>query len=719
MSGRLAHLSTRRTRLVLAFTVVFVLAAGFFGGPVAGLLSGSGSNFEDSSSESVAVREQLERAQGASPDVSIIALVDAGSDVTAGVGRARLDAVAEELRSDSAVVGVVGLAETGDPAFVSRDGTKSYLAVSFRPLSDDAEEDAVARIEDALADEPGVTLGGPAIAGEQVGEQVGEDLARAELLAFPILFLFSLLFFRGVVAALLPLLVGVIAIVGAFLGLRVVNEATPLSVFALNLATGAGLGLAIDYSLFIVSRYREELARVGPGFEAIRRTLSTAGRTVFYSSLTVAIALAALLVFPQPFLYSMGLAGIFVALFAGATALVVLPAVLALLGPRVNALAPRRWRRAAEQTARATHEGFWYRLSHTVMRRAAPVAVAAAVLLVAAGVPFLGVSFTGVDASVLPNSASARQVDDALTSEFAPDRGSPVYVAVEAPASAGDEVAAFAERARGLPAVAAVGEPAPLGDGLWRLDVISSAEPLAQESKTLVGDLRELETPYEVSVGGETAGFLDLQSSLGSRLPMALGLLAAGTFVLLFLMTGSVVLPAKALLMNLLTVSAAFGISVVIFQDGNLQGLLDFTSQGALESTQPILIFALVFALSTDYAVFLLTRIKEARDSGLPDREAIATGLERTGRIVTAAAVLFAIAVGAFSTSEIVFIKLLGVATAVAVLIDASIVRAFLVPSLMRLLGEWNWWAPGPLRRLHRRIGLAEGGTARPVPSEP
>jgi uncharacterized membrane protein YdfJ with MMPL/SSD domain len=632
MFSRLTHLATRRTRLVLAATVVFVLAAGFFGGPVAGLLSSGGSNFEDAGSESVVVRERLERAQGASPGVALLALVDTGSDVTSGEGRARLDAVAEAIRSDQAVARVAGYAETDDPAFVSRDGTQSYLAVSFRPLSEEDEEAAVARIQSELADEPGVTLGGPVIAGEQIGEQVGEDLARAELLAFPILFAFLLLFFRGVVAALLPLLVGLVSIVGTFFGLRLVNEVTPLSVFALNLATGVGLGLAIDYSLFVVSRYREELARVGPGVEAIRRTVATAGRTVLFSALTVAVALASLLVFPQPFLYSMGLAGIFVALLSGATALVVLPAVLALLGPRVNALSPARWRRSGEREAGGVEGGFWYRLSQAVMRRAALVAVAAAALLVAAGIPFLGVSFTGVDASVLPASASARQVDDVLARDFPQDRGSPVYVALEAPASAGADVAAYAERARDLPGVAAVGEPAPVGDGLWRLDVISGAEPLADESKALVRELRDAKTPLEVSVGGQTAGFLDLQSSLGSRLPVGLAVLALGTFALLFLMTGSVVLPLKALLMNLLTVSAAFGLAVVIFQDGNLEGLLDFTSQGALESTQPILIFAMVFALSTDYAVFLLTRIKEARDGGLPNTEAVATGLERTDR---------------------------------------------------------------------------------------
>ena len=708
MFDRLARLADRRRRLVLVLTVAFVLAAGFFGGPVAALLSGGGSNFEDPSSESVVARERLERAAGARPDVALIALVDAGVDVRSGEGRAKVEEVAETIARDPAVARVLSYYATKDPAFVSRDRTKTYLAVSFAAISEEEAADAVARIQERLAGERSVTLGGPEVAGEQVGEQIGADLARAELLAFPILFAFSLLFFRGVVAALLPLAAGVVAIFGTFLGLRIVNEATPLSVYALNLATGVGLGLAIDYSLFIVSRYREELARVGPGAEALRRTLQTAGRTVAFSSLTVAAAVASLLVFPQPFLYSMGLSGVFVALFSGVTALVVLPAILAVLGPRVNALAPARWRRSVERTARAEGTGFWYTLSQAVMRRAAPVAVASAAVLIALGIPFLGVKFTGVDASVLPETASARQVEETLEAEFPPDRGSPIYLAIDAPASAGERVGAYASELRDLPSVAAVGEPRQAGEGVWRLDVISRAEPLADASKDLVGEIRELEAPFEVRVGGETAGFVDLQESLTSRLPVAIAILALGTFLLLFAMTGSVVLPLKALAMNLLTVSAAFGISVLVFQHGNLEGLLDFESQGALESTQPILIFAMVFALSTDYAVFLLTRIKEARDAGASNAGAVATGLERTGRIVTAAALLFAIAIGAFSTSEIVFIKLIGVATALAVLIDATIVRAFLVPSLMKLLGDRNWWAPAPLRRLHERLGLSE-----------
>ena len=548
-----------------------------------------------------------------------------------------------------------------------------------------------------------MTVGGAAVAQAQVNDQVEEDLRRAELLAFPLLFLLSLLFFRSLVAALLPLLVGGLAIVGTFLMLRIASEVGSVSIFALNLVTGLGLGLAIDYSLFMVSRYREEIARTGPGLEAMRRTMATAGRTVLFSSLTVAGALAALCVFPQRFLYSMGLGGSLVALIAAAIALIVLPAILALLGNRVNSLSPKfLQRRAAEETTAMTH-GFWYRLSRFVMRFPTRVAVASATFLIVLGIPFFQIEFTSVDAQVLPEEASAHQVDDALRADFPPFQDSPVQLAV----SGGDAEAkrAAAEAAR-VDGVADVAPPRALEGDVSVVEVISESAPLTGASQDLVAELRQL--PGDAVVTGFTADYVDLQESLVDHLPLVLAIVAVVTFVVLFLFTGSVILPLKQILMNFLGLSAVFGLMVLIFQDGRFEGLLDYTSQGGLESTQPLLLFAVAFGLSTDYGVFLLSRIKEARDSGASDADAVAIGLERTGRIITAAALLFSIAIGAFVTSEIIFIKQVGLGTALAVLIDATIVRALLVPSLMALLGKWNWWAPKPLRRLHQRFGLSE-----------
>src|SRR5215211_247781 len=695
MFSSLADLATAHGKRVVILAVLFFALAGALGAGVADRLDPYGA--DDPETESVAATDRLQEA-GYRP-TSVVVLID-DVDATTPAGSQRVAEVTRIVKSDDAVRDVSSFATTGSHAFISRDGNSTYLAVSLNPTEDDEIQDAGERIEGMLANEPDVSVGGNAVAQQQVNEQVEGDLRTAELYAFPLL---SLLFFRSLVAAALPLLVGGLAIVGTFLMLRVASELGSISIFALNLVTGLGLGLAIDYSLFIVSRYREEIARSGAGLEAMRRTMATAGRTVLFSALTVAGALAGLLVFPQRFLYSMGLGGSLVALIAAAIALIVLPAVLALLGTRVNALSPSFLKRRAERDAQRLQAGFWYRLSRLIMRVPGRIAAASAALLIALGIPFLSIEFTSVDARVLPESASARQVDDALRDEFPPFRTTPIQLAVE-----GDEGDArrIARQAGETDGVAAVSPPTDLEGGVWVIEATSSNGALTEQSQDLVERLRAI--PGDVLVTGDTAHFVDLQDSLVDHLPLVLLIVAAATIVVLFLMTGSIVLPIKQLVMNALGLSAVFGILVMIFQDGRFEGLLGYTSQGALEPTQLLLLFAVSFGLSTDYGVFLLSRIKEARDSGASDSEAVAIGLERTGRIVTAAALLFSIAIGAFVTSEIVFIKQLGLGTAIAVLIDATIIRALLVPSLMEMLGRWNWWAPAPLRRLHERIGLSE-----------
>jgi len=478
---------------------------------------------------------------------------------------------------------------------------------------------------------------------------------------------------------------------------------TSLSVFALNLVTGMGLGLSIDWSLLVVSRFREELVVDREG--AVARTIASAGRTVIFSALTVAAAMASLLVFPQRFLFSMGVGGVLVSLVGGAVALVVLPAVLALLGTRVNALAPRRWQRAPEGRG-------WYSLAGFVMRRAPLVAVTSTAFLLLLGLPFLRVAFTAADARVLPEGASARQVYEQLTRDFA-RTSVPFYAVVRGQRA---DAAVFARRVSGLRGNPRVLRQRRLAPGVWRLDVSAGRDYLSSDSQRLVREIRALPTPLEVEVGGGSAGFVDEKSSLASHLPTAIALVVVTTLIVLFLMTASVILPLKALLMNALTVSAAFGFLVFVFQDGRLEGLLDYRGQGALQLTQPVLLFVIAFGLATDYGVFLLLRIKEAYDSGLPNREAVAVGLERTGRIITAAALLFCVAVGAFATSGVILVKEVGVGIALAVLIDATIVRALLVPSLMAILGRWNWW---PATRSSVRASAMHGAEAPSRPAAP
>jgi RND superfamily putative drug exporter len=707
MFDSLARLANGSARRIALLALAFFVLAGALGGSVAERLDPYGA--EDPATETVQAMDRLEEAGLRIP--AVIAVVE-DAPVANPATRRRVEALEREVRERNDVASVTGYYDTPSKAFVSRDGESTYFAVALKATEDKPWQEAGADIADQLSSQPGVLVGGAAVAQEQVNKQVEEDLKKAEMLAFPLLFLLSLLFFRSLVAAVLPLLIGGLAIVGTFLILRIASELGSISIFALNLTTALGLGLAIDYSLFVVSRYREEIAKDGPGLPAMRRVLATAGRAVFFSSLTVAAALASLLVFPQRFLYSMGLGGSLVALFAALISLTVLPAVLTLLGTRVNAGAPKFLQRRAEADARPAQAGFWYRLSRFVMRRPAPVATLSALFLILLGLPFLSIKFDTVDPTVLPESASARQAYDTVSEQFPPYHETPIWIDVE---GGGPKAAAqFAAEVREAPGVAEVAPPQPLAQGVTALQIVSANPFISESSQSTVKAIRELPAPAgtTVLVGGATADFVDFQSSLTEHLPVALGIVIVSTLVILFLMTGSVVLPIKSLLMNFLNLSAVFGLLVVIFQDGRLEGFLDYTSPGAIEQTMPILLFAVAFGLSTDYAVFLLSRIKEARDHGASDSEAVAIGLERTGRIVTAAALLFAVAMGAFATSQIIFIKENGVGTALAVLIDASIIRALLVPALMELLGKWNWWAPRPLRRLHERWGISESAPA-------
>jgi RND superfamily putative drug exporter len=710
---RLATFLHANGRRVLAVAIVAAAIAGAFGASVAKHMSPYGA--DDPATQSVQARNRFEHAAGRQIDAGVVALVQPG-EVRSSAAKARVSQVAAQLRAQPHVAHVVSYYDTHDPAMVSRDGRSTYVLAYFKPLSDKALQDVAQHIEDRFAGERDVKLGGEAIASAQVDSQVGHDLAHAELLAFPLIFLLSLLFFRSLVAALLPPLLGGLAIVATFFALRVVANFADLSVFALNLVTGLGLGLAIDYSLFMVSRYREEAAASDFGVVALRRTLQTAGRTIVFSSLTIAAAVASLTIFPQRFLYSMGIGGALVALLAASLALIVLPALLTVLGPRVNALAPGWLARAAERETRPDERGAWYRLSRFVMRRPAPIAVASATFLIALGIPFASVRFIDADAGVLPTSASSRQAGDILNREFPPNRTAPLEVVVGAPTGS-RQVRALAARIQTLPDVSAVAPAQPAGADTSLLAVAPVNGPLTSTTQQLVKNVRAIDEPFYVGVAGQTASFVDLEHSLGAHLPAVLGVVVGATLIILFLLTGSVLLPVKAVLMNALNLSAVFGILVLIFQHGNLEGFLGYRGEGALDATQPILLFAVGFGLSTDYGVFLLSRIKEAREAGAPNSAAVAIGLERTGRIVTAAALLFAVAIGAFATSQIVFIKELGLGAALAVLIDASIVRALLVPSLMGLLGSANWWAPRPLRRVYERFGWRDYGNPLPAAS--
>jgi len=721
MIDRLARLATERTRRVLLIAGAVFLLAAALGAPVLTILKSENSEFQDHNAQNQQVLRAIEHATGQSAEYGVAALVptsgDVRSDPAATAEARRVAALLATQPGFQRELDYAGGGRAGSPsnlsALVSRDGRYTLVLAAF--ATQDRSAAAVAHVRPDLAGS-GVLFGGNDVTFHEINERTTSDLKRAETMAIPILLLLSFWVFRGLIAAALPLLVGGFAIVITFLLLRIIDHVLGLSIFAANLVTGMGLGLGIDYSLFVLSRYREELARGHPTGTAIARTLQTAGRTVLYSSLAVAGAAASMLAMPLRFLYSMGVGGAIVSLSAGAVSLIVLPAVLVALGPRINALAPKRLQRNAAQAARGAESGAWYRLARGVMRRPGAVALGTAVLLLAIASPALRLALTPADAHVLPASSQPREVAETVTRDFAVNGAQTVAMVVHAGPSgtlpSGSSVDALVGRAQSVAGNQAhlVAAPRYLGRDTWDAELVPRGSVGSAANQRLVHNLRALASPPALLVGGGTAWFVDQKAAIAAHTPLTLAILVLVTGGFLFMMTGSLVIPVLALLMNLLTVAVGAGLLVLVFQDGHLSSLFGFTPIGGLEESNLVLLFIIAFALSTDYGVFLFARIKEAHDDGLAARDAVAYGLERTGRLVTAAALLFCVAIGAFVTSEIFFIKELGFGAALAVAIDATFVRALLVPALMGRLGERAWWAPRPLRRLHARIGLHEGG---------
>jgi len=697
MLRSIAHTLTAHPRRTLIATFLFVVIAGAIGGPLAGALKSSG-GFAPPSSDSQVATNMLQRATGTESSPGIVLLVNTPHGQSAT--HARIAQIDTRLRD------VTGVVSTTAPLDVSRDGRHVLISGTLSASADD-KQSANAAIA-AFSHEGDVTVGGPAVAGEQINASVTHDLGFAELLAFPLLIALSILFFRGR-AALMPVVVGVVTVLGTFLVLTGVNHIYGLSVFALNLVIGMGLGLAVDYTLFLVTRYRQELAAGATVNNAIATTMTRAGRTVLFSAATVACALATLTLFPQGFLKSMGIAGACTAVVAALVSLIVSPAMLAVWG--------RKLQNRNERAADAANDR-WYRFARRVMRHPGLVAGVTASIMLLLALPALSVVWSSAnDSRVIPQGQSARTVADAINRDFNGAGRSPVTVAIRAPRSDAAAVTAYAHRIAGFDGVQGVSSPRLLDSDTWQVNAAVTGDPAGATAQRVVDEIRSVDAPFTTKVTGDAATFVDQQNAIGSHLPEAIILLAVLTFLVLWLMTGSVVLPVKAILMNALTVGASLAPLILIYQHGNLTGLLGYTSDGGVEPTDFVVAATVVFALSTDYGVFLLGRIKEARDASTvspPDeREAVAVGLGATGRVVTAAAILLAVAIGAFSTSSISFIQEIGVAVAAGVLLDAFIVRSLLVPSLMALLGRWNWWAPRGLRRLHDRVAPAEARRVR------
>ncbi|MFE6775772.1 MMPL family transporter [Streptomyces sp. NPDC057702] len=731
MFASLARFTSGRSRLVLYLSGVLFVIAGALGGGVISKLSAGG--FIDSSTESARTAEIMdERFHAGAPNLTLLITDKRGVDapeVTAA-GRDITTRLGQEKNVEQAVsYWSLGGAEP----LRGKDGNRALVLARING-DEDQVQDRFERLESRYQGEidgVDVRIGGSALANKEIVETTEKDLLKIEMVTFPILFVVMLFVFRSLVAALVPLLVSVLTIVSVLLTLRVLTLFTEVSVLATNVATGLGLGLAIDYSLILIKRYREELAKGAEPDGAIALALRTAGRTVVFSAVTVALALAALLVFPFYFLRSFAYAGIPTALLAAAVSVTFLPALLKALGHRIEK--GRVGRRKPPVEEAAAHggevEGFWHRLALTVMRFPVPVATAVIALLLFLGAPFLDLRMSLADERVLPSHTHSREVGETIRANFRAQETQALNVVLDdTPARGERDVAGYARDLSDLENVARVdtevgtfaggrqvAPPTPaaarfgVADSTY-LSVVPQSQSLSEKGRQLVKDVRAVDAPYPVSVGGPAAELEDSITSMNDRLPLALVVIALSSFVVLFLFTGSVVLPLKALVLNCLSLSATLGVLVWGFQNGHLEGLVgDFVVTDSITWTVPVLLFCIAFGLSMDYEVFLLSRIKEEYQLTGDNTRAVARGLERTGSTVTAAALLIAIVFLGFVISGIVYLKAIGVGLAIAVLMDATLVRGALVPAFMRLAGRANWWAPGPLRALHDRIGLSEG----------
>jgi RND superfamily putative drug exporter len=690
-----------RRRLPVALAWVVVLIAGLgVGGEVFGRL-GTGSGLRDDA-ESVVVSDLL--AQVGGDGGGMTGLID-GRSVDDPAFRAELDDAVRDLEAVPGVQRVTGPLADGRPipGLVARDERAVLVRVELEtglPGGGQAQLDQVDQRLRAV-DAPRVLVGGDEIAREEFQEQAQRDLERGEALALPVMLVLLLLVFRGVVAALTPLLMAAVAVAGALLILLGVSEFADISAYSVNVITMLGLGLAVDYSLLVVSRFREERAG-GLGLpEAIERTLATAGRTVAFSGLTVAAALCGLLAFAEPFLRSLAWGGIGVVLVAMAAAVTLVPALLGLWGRRI---------RPGPAHLQSGH-GVFYRLSRLVQRFAPAIVVVVAALLILLALPFRHARLENSGLESLPRSSESRQLFEAVDDRFQDGGTDPVVVVVES-APGNPLVADYLRRVEALPGVVRVEPRQGTPPQITVLDVVPEGSSEGPAATRLVERIRALERPVAAGVTGPAAFLVDYRDSLTSRLPYALGLIGLATFALLFLMTGSVVVPVKAIVMCILSLGASFGALVWVFQEGHLSGLLGFDSPGMVDITVPVLIFVFAFGLSMDYEVFLLSRIKEAWDQTGDNDLAVALGLQRTGRIVTSAAALIVVVFLGFAAGELLTIKEVGLGMAIAVVLDATVVRMLLVPATMKLMGRWNWWAPTPLRRLHDRWGLVERGPA-------
>jgi RND superfamily putative drug exporter len=707
MMQRWGRFVAGRAWTVLIAGLVLVAAAAIYGLGVFGSLSSGG--YDDPASESARSLVK-EHATFTSHDADIVVIYSSASmKVSDPAFRASVASAISGLPKGS-IQRITSWYQTPSPTLISKDQHATRVIFALSGTSQ-AQKAALYDQVSPHLDAKGLStaVGGAWAVFRDVNQAVSRDIAKAEAISMPIVIILCLVFFGSVTSALMPAFVGGVAIFGAFAFVRAITLVTDVSVFSINIITLIGMGLAIDYALFVVSRFREELAKqAGTEREhvnaAITATMATAGRTVLFSGLIVAASLASLLIFQQSFLRSMGYGGVAAVLAAMLAALTLLPALLSVLGPRIEA-GRMPWRRGARAESGLNVEtGAWATLAHSVMRRPVAYLLVITVGLLALGAPFLSARWGSTDERVLPVSAPSRVAADMGARLFG---GGTSSANIVVSGTSGPQLGSYASRlgtVHGVASVQVIDRAVARTSGAPITSLVQVSWPgesQSEQSQQLVRDLRAVDPGPGATalVGGFSASAVDLVDSIGAHLPWMGLLVVAVMLVLLFIAFGSVVLPVKAVVMSALSLTASFGVVTLIFQDGYLSGFLGFTSTGYLDATQPILMLAIIFGLSMDYEVFLISRIREEWDRTGDNSSSVANGLQRSGRIITSAALLLAVVIGGFATSGIVIMKMIGIGMLVAVLIDATVVRALLVPATMRLLGTVNWWAPGPMRR--------------------
>ena len=694
MFEKLGSLIVKRKRLIFSLFLVAIFSAGAIGTSVFGKLDSGGYN--DPKSDSAKAFEYLTDVFKVK-DPAVVLVVE----TTNGVNDPAVVATAAKL--ETSIKGEAGVGSTlsywsagGAPTLKSSDENSAFLFIYSEDVEWDNVQSLGKRIQekyDGKFENLTVYASGTGVFAHAINTKIANDLKLSEAISIPLTFILLVFVFGGLVASAMPLLVGVSAILGSLLVIYLLTLFTGVSVFALNLITGLGLGLGIDYSLLVVNRFREELHSGKSVDEAIKRTVATAGKTVFYSGLTVVITLAALMLFPLMFLKSFGYAGVTVVIMAVLGALVALPALLAILGKRIDKAVVRKG------ALKPKEDGRWAQTARFVMRKPVSVVVLSLVILTVLAAPIKNIVFSQVDSRVLPASNPAAYAAQLITERFPGQEGNPIEVIIPGGANKIEQINNYTQEIAKVSGVVRVGEPQILGNDV-RVIAIHDMGPRTPDAEALIKQIRLIPSPDQTLIGGVAADYADTQIGIAKTMPWALTWIAIGVLLLLFVFTGSLILPIKAVILNILSLAATLGVITWIFVDGNLKWLVgDFTTTGSVDTGSIILVAVVAFGLSMDYELFLLSRIKEEHDAGRSNIESVATGLQRSARIITAAAGLLAIVFASFVLSGVTSIKMLGFGVAFAIILDATLVRALLVPALMRLFGERNWWAPESLKR--------------------